>query len=74
MTSDDRRVWLVGTSGVVACYDVEQRGKFDYSSPEEMPSTWEAIAVAGEKGREKMLAANGSGEVLPFVVGGFDVS
>jgi hypothetical protein len=74
VTSDGRRVWMVGTSGVVACYDVEQRRKFDYSYPEEMTSTWEAIAVTGPKGEEKVLAANGSGEVLPFVVDGFDVS
>lgn len=71
VTSDGRRVWLVGTSGGVACYDVEQRREFDYSSPEETTSTWETIAVTGEK----VLAANGSGEVLPFVVvGGFDVN
>ena len=73
-TSDGRRVWMVGTSGVVACYDVEQRRKFDYSYPDEMTSTWEAITVAGPKGQEKVLAANGSGEVLPFVVDGFDVN
>ena len=73
VTDDGRRVWMVGSSGVLACYDVEQRRKFDYSYPDEMTSTWEAVAVAGEKGREKVLAANGSGEVLPFTVHGFDV-
>ena len=74
VTADGRRVWMVGTSGVVACYDVEQRRKFEYSYPDEMTSTWEAIAVARRKGEEKVLAANGSGEVLPFVVDGFDVN
>ena len=74
VTDDGRRVWMVGTSGVIACYDVEQRRKFDYSYPEEMTSTWEAVAVAGEKGYEKVLAANGSGEILPFIVDGFEVS
>ncbi|GAB7095583.1 hypothetical protein JCM30237_27370 [Halolamina litorea] len=73
VTADGRRVWMVGTSGVVACYDVEQARKFDYSSPDGMTSTWEGVAVAGRKGREKVLAANGSGEVLPFLVDGFEI-
>ena len=73
VTDDGRRIWMVGSSGVIACYDVEQRRKFDYSSPDGMTSTWEAVAVAGEKGTEKLLAANGSGAVLPFTVHGFDV-
>ena len=59
VTDDGRRVWMVGSSGAMACYDVDQRRKYDYSSPEEMTSTWEAIAVCGDRGREKVLAANG---------------
>ena len=74
VTDDGRRVWMVGSSGVIACYDVEQRRKFDYSYPDGMTSTWEAVAVAGDKGEEKVLAANGSGQVLPFTVHGFDVN
>ena len=73
VTDDGRRVWMVGSSGVIACYDVEQRRKFDYSYPDGMSSTWEAVSVAGQKGEEKILAANGSGEILPFTVHGFDV-
>ena len=73
VTDDGERVWLLGSSGAMACYDVEQRRKYDYSYPNEMTSTWEGITVSGERGTEKVLAANGSGEVLPFVVDGFDV-
>ena len=73
VTDDGERVWMAGSSGSMACYDVEQRRKFDYSYPEEMTSTWEGITVSGERGTEKALAANGSGEVLPFVIDGFDV-
>ena len=72
-TDDGERIWMLGSSGAMACYDVEQRKKFDYSYPNEMTSTWEGIAVAGDRGAEKGLAANGSGEILPFTIDGFDV-
>ena len=73
VTDDGERIWMAGSSGAMACYDVEQRRKYDYSYPEEMTSTWEGITVSGSRGEEKALAANGSGETLPFVVDGFDV-
>ena len=73
VTDDGKRVWMLGSSGAMACYDVDERRKFDYSYPNEMTSTWEGITVSGERGAEKALAANGSGEVLPFTVDGFDV-
>ena len=73
VTNDGERIWMLGSSGAMACYDVQQRKKFDYSYPNEMTSTWEGIAIAGERGNEKGLAANGSGEILPFVIDGFDV-
>ena len=73
VTDDGQRIWMLGSSGSMACYDVEQRRKYDYSYPNEMTSTWEGITVSGNRGTEKVLAANGSGEVLPFVVDGFDV-
>mgnify|MGYP006284224579 CR=1 FL=1 len=73
VTDDGARIWLAGSSGALACYDVEQRRKYDYAYPEEMTSTWEAVTVSGERGTEKALAANGSGEVLPFTIDGFDV-
>jgi hypothetical protein len=72
-TDDGERIWMLGSSGAMACYDVQERKKFDYSYPEEMTSTWEGITVSGECGNEKALASNGSGEVLPFTIDGFDV-
>ena len=72
-TDDGERIWMLGSSGAMACYDVQERKKFDYSYPEEMTSTWEGITVSGERGNEKALASNGSGEVLPFTIDGFDV-
>ena len=73
VTDDGERIWMLGSSGAMACYDVEERKKFDYSYPNEMTSTWEGITIAGERGKEKGLAANGSGEILPFTISGFDV-
>jgi hypothetical protein len=73
VTNDGERIWFAGSSGAVGCYDVVTRRKYDYSSPEEMTSTWEGIAVSGKTGSEKGLLANGSGELLPFGIDGFDV-
>lgn len=73
VTDDGQRVWFSGSSGALGCYDVKSRRKFDYSMPKEMTSTWEAVTVAGPRGKEKALASNGSGEVLPFTLDGFDV-
>ncbi|WP_440008581.1 hypothetical protein [Halomicrococcus sp. SG-WS-1] len=72
VTDDGERVWFAGSSGALGCYDVESRRKFDYSNPNEMTSTWEGIAVSGQRGSEKVLVANGSGEIKPFTVDGFD--
>ena len=74
VTDDGKRIWMVGSSGAMALYDVEERRKYDYSYPEEMTSTWEAVAVCGDQGSEKVLAANGSGEILPFIISGYDVN
>lgn len=72
VTDDGERVWFAGSSGALGCYDVQSRKKFDYSNPKEMTSTWEGLAVAGQRGSEKVLVANGSGEIMPFTVDGFD--
>ncbi|SEQ49450.1 WD40/YVTN/BNR-like repeat-containing protein [Natrinema salaciae] len=72
VTDDGRRIWFAGSSGAIGCYDVETRRKFDYSYPKEKTSTWEGLAVSGEAGDEKVLIANGSGELLPVTIHGFD--
>jgi hypothetical protein len=72
VTDEGERIWFAGSSGALGCYDVGSRRKFDYSNPDEMTSTWEGITVAGQRGSEKVLVANGSGEILPFTVDGFD--
>lgn len=64
-TDDGERIWFAGSSGALGCYDVSDGRKYDYSAPKEKTSTWEAIAVSGERGDETLRVANGSGEVLP---------
>ena len=72
-TADGGRLWMVGTQGGLACYDVEDRKLFEYSYPVEMTSTWEGIAVSGDVGEEKGIAADGRGGILPFTLDGHDV-
>jgi hypothetical protein len=74
VTDDGKRLWFAGSSGALGCYDVETNRKYDYSYPKEMTSTWESIAVCGTTGSEKLLVANGSGEVLPCSVDGFTIN
>lgn len=72
-TADGGRLWMVGAEGGLACYDVEDEKQFEYSYPVEMTSTWEGIAVAGDMGEEKGIAADGRGGILPFTLDGHDV-
>ncbi|WP_293028108.1 hypothetical protein [Natronococcus sp.] len=74
VTDDGRHVWFAGGSGVIGRYDVEAHQLTDYSAPEveeedgsrsEKTSTWESLDVAGDAGEERVVLANGSGEVLP---------
>ena len=74
VTDDGKRLWFAGSSGAIGCYDVETNRKYDYSYPNEMTSTWESIAVSGTIGSEKVLIANGSGEVLPCKLDGFTIN
>ncbi|WP_247730218.1 hypothetical protein [Halovivax limisalsi] len=67
-TADGCRVWFAGDSGALGYFDVADGRKSDYSAPMEKTSTWEAIAVAGKTGEERVRIANGSGEVLDCTV------
>ncbi|WP_222919782.1 hypothetical protein [Natrinema sp. SYSU A 869] len=67
-TDDDCRLWFAGDSGALGYYDVADGHLSDYSAPMEKTSTWEAIAVTGSTGEERVRVANGSGEVLDCLV------
>lgn len=64
VTSDGKRIWFAGGSGALGAYDVDTGKKYDYTAPMEKTSTWEGLAVTGQRDSEKVLVANGSGEVL----------
>lgn len=64
VTDDGERAWFAGSSGALGAYDTASGRKFDYSAPTEKTSTWEAIAVAGDRSDERLRIANGSGEVM----------
>jgi len=68
VTADGRRVWFAGSSGALGRYDTETGRKHDFTAPGEKTSTWEGVAVTGERGRERLFVANGSGEVLAATV------
>ncbi|GAB7093747.1 hypothetical protein JCM30237_08990 [Halolamina litorea] len=72
-TSAGERLWMVGTGGSLACYDVSKGELFEYDYPVEMASVWEGIAISGDAGEEKGVAADGRGGILPFSVDGHDV-
>lgn len=73
VTTDGKRIWFLGSSGSLGCFDVTTGKKYDYSFPKGMTSPWQALTVGGKAGSEIALAANGSGEVLPFALDGFEV-
>ncbi|GAB7095878.1 hypothetical protein JCM30237_30320 [Halolamina litorea] len=70
VTDDGGRLWIAGADGSMACYDVRAGRRYDYGYPAELADSWGGVAVAGPRGREKVLAADRDGRVLPFVVDG----
>lgn len=67
-TDDGKRVWFVGSSGSIGYYDLEESGRRNFSEPEGVTGTFEAVTVSGKRGSEKVLVADGSGNVIPGVV------
>lgn len=72
-TTDGAAAWAVGDSGAVARVDVEAGDHEDVSAPNDLTSTWTAVAVAGPVGEETVYLANGSGVVLRGVMVDGDV-
>ncbi|WP_222919607.1 hypothetical protein [Natrinema sp. SYSU A 869] len=69
-TDDGRRVWFSGSGGAVGYYDLPSGTRVDHSRPDGMDVTFHALAVAGTRGSEKLLLADGNGVVLPGIVAG----
>lgn len=73
-TDDGERIWFAGDGKSVGYYDLETGERNDYTgasadggnpSTDELSGTVHALTVAGERGREKLLLADSSGNVLP---------
>jgi photosystem II stability/assembly factor-like uncharacterized protein len=73
VSSDGRHVWFAGDSGVLARYAVDADRLTDYSSPNDITSAWEDIAVTGTAGDESIYLVTGSGEVLRGASRGNDI-
>ncbi|WP_435096882.1 hypothetical protein [Halarchaeum sp. P4] len=69
-TGDGKRVWFAGSSGAVGYYDLQAQKRRDFSEPNDLTNTFQALTVSGKRGSEKLLAADGSGNVVPGVVSG----
>lgn len=62
--SEGRRLWIVGSSGVVGAYDTVRKELTDYSKPKNVTNTWTGISVIGAPGAETIILVNSSGQVL----------
>jgi hypothetical protein len=67
-TDDGTRLWLAGASGTFGYYDLASGERRDLSNPTGTTSALRSIAVAGTRGTEKLLVADGSGNVLSAAV------
>ncbi|MDS0260585.1 hypothetical protein NDI56_14355 [Haloarcula sp. S1CR25-12] len=69
VTDDARRLWAAGSSGALVQYDTASGSLVDFSAPLGKTSSWEAVAVTGRTGSERVHLVNGSGELLSGRVG-----
>ncbi|SEQ49483.1 hypothetical protein [Natrinema salaciae] len=69
-TDDATRIWFAGSGGAVGHYDLPTGNRVDHSGPDGMDGTVRALTVAGDRGSEKLLLADGNGVVLPGTVAG----
>jgi hypothetical protein len=72
-TDDGTRVWFAGAGGALGAFDLATGERVDRSGPDGSENTFGALCVAGERGREKLLVADGSGNVHAGDVTGADV-
>ncbi|MFC7194930.1 hypothetical protein ACFQL4_10155 [Halosimplex aquaticum] len=69
-TDDGQRIWFAGANGALGCYEVAAGRRLDRSDPQGVTDAFGALAVAGPRGAEKLLLADGSGRVFPAAVSG----
>lgn len=64
-TDDGERVWFAGAGGALGYYDLRTEQRRDHSVPRGNANAFYSLTVAGERGSEKLLVGDGSGNVLP---------
>jgi hypothetical protein len=67
-TDDGERLWFCGAGGALGSFDLTTGDRSDYSRPRDAQGTFDALCVTGARGEEKLLVADGSGNVYPGVV------
>ncbi|RBI61022.1 hypothetical protein DMJ13_14905 [halophilic archaeon] len=63
-TDDGERVWFAGSNGALGYYDSATGDRGNCSAPVGVENTFRALAVAGSRGNERVLVADGSGNML----------
>lgn len=64
-TDPGERLWFAGAGGALGYYDLQTERRRDYSKPQGNAGTFYSLTVAGDRGEEKFLVADGSGHVIP---------
>lgn len=62
---DGERVWFAGAGGAFGYYDLQTGERRDHSVPRGNANAFHSLAVAGDRGEEKILLGDDSGNVLP---------
>lgn len=63
-TDDGKRFWVVGNSGAVGEYVVDDKELEDHSNPLGISSEFTSVAVTGNRGSERLYIGKSSGEVV----------
>lgn len=63
-TDDGKRLWVVGNSGAIGEYVVDDKELEDHSNPLGISSEFTSVSVTGSRGSERIYIGKSSGEVL----------
>ena len=63
VTDDGKRLWLVGASGSVGEYDVEEGVLYDHSKPTDSTNNFNDVSVTGSAGEANVYVAGDSGKI-----------
>lgn len=69
-TDDGERVWFAGANGALGFYDLPDSARRDRSEPDGITDAFGVLTVAGTRGDEKLLLADGNGAVYAAEVAG----